>query len=133
MMLETSYGIREMSKQRWWENREDAVATGSLVAFVLLARRPEGDLVLVEVDGRPIGRFSLRRERMVNASGPLGVTEIQIEDGGVEVVRSPCVQQFCVRTGRIARKGQIIACVPNRVVVRIPGGDGADGVDAVTR
>ena len=104
----------------------------SLVAFILLGRRPEGEVTLVEVDGRTVGRFPLRGERIVEVSGPLGGAEIRIEDGGVEFVRSPCVQQFCVRTGRIARKGQIIACVPNRVVIRIPDG-GGDGVDAVTR
>jgi len=105
----------------------------SLVAFVLLGRRPEGEIALVEVDGRTIGQFPLREERTVKALGPLGITEIRIEGRGVEVVRSPCTQQFCVRTRRICRKGQIIACVPNRVMVHIPGGDERHGVDAVTR
>lgn len=105
----------------------------SVISFVLFAHKPEGGAALVQVDGRTIGRFPLTTERIVEAIGPLGVTEIRIGDRGAEVIRSPCTQQFCVRVGRIRRKGQIIACVPNRVVVQILGGDGALEIDAVTR
>ncbi len=43
----------------------------------------------------------------------------EVREGGIRVVESDCPHKVCVNTGWITRSGQIIACVPNRIVVRV--------------
>ena len=101
------------------------------VGFVF-STEERGEAALVEVEGRRAGRFSLHTPRTVEVRGSLGITAVQIDDGYARVVRSPCPHQICVKAGRIKRSGQIVACIPNRVVLRIEGR--SDGqVDAVTQ
>jgi hypothetical protein len=39
----------------------------------------------------------------------------------VQVISSPCPEKICVKTGRISKPGQWIACLPNRVFISIRG------------
>lgn len=63
------------------------------------------------------------QNREVRVAGPLGETILQIRDGRVRVVSSPCTQKICVRAGWLEEAGEAAACVPNRVSVALLGAD----------
>ncbi|MHB8764103.1 MAG: NusG domain II-containing protein, partial [Deferrisomatales bacterium] len=77
-------------------------------------------------------RVGLGAPRRLEARGPLGITVIRVDAEGARVESSPCGLQLCVRTGRVSRPGQAVACLPNRVAVLVRG-SGPGGVDAVGR
>ncbi|WP_319023198.1 Gx transporter family protein [Tepidibacter hydrothermalis] len=52
-----------------------------------------------------------------------GYNYIHIHDGGVEITEADCYDEVCVKTGFIDRKGQIIACLPHKMYVKILGED----------
>lgn len=110
------------------------VLAGSLGGICLLLLHPAlpAEVVEVEEDGRLVASLPVSKDRLVQVLGPLGVTEVSVRNRRVAIVRSPCPQQVCVLNGWIGRGGQMTACAPNRVVVRIAGGD-HDDVDAVSR
>jgi hypothetical protein len=62
----------------------------------------------------------------LEARGPLGISIVEVEAGRARVLASPCAQQICVRRGWLDGAGDIAACVPNRLVVRLEGPAGAD-------
>ena len=74
--------------------------------------------------------YPLGVDRQVTVSGPLGEELIQIRDGKAYVESSPCPNQICIQQGRIAKPGQWIACLPNKIFISISGSS-ADGVDGV--
>ncbi len=92
----------------------------------------EGKRVVIESDGAEVGNFPLKEDRLVPVEGKLGTTWVKMAEGGVRVVDSPCPYKLCIKSGSIRRSGQTLICLPNRVVVRIPG-DGGESVDAVSR
>ena len=65
--------------------------------------------------------YPLDAEATVRVPGPLGETVVEIKDGAVRVVSSPCPEKICIKTGRISKPGQWIACLPNRVFISIRG------------
>jgi len=65
--------------------------------------------------------YPLDAELTLRVPGPLGETVVVIEDGAVRVISSPCPEKICVKTGRISKPGQWIACLPNRVFISIQG------------
>jgi hypothetical protein len=64
--------------------------------------------------------------------GPIGHTHVVIEGNRVRVTESPCRDKICIAAGWIEHTGEWTACLPNRVFVRVEGGERDDGVDAQT-
>ena len=81
--------------------------------------------------------FPIEENHLETVFGPLGPTVIKIRDGAARVVSSPCPDQVCVAVGEIWRPGQWAACLPNRVMLYVEGGEnGGDengNVDATAR
>jgi hypothetical protein len=98
----------------------------SLQSYVRGRGTPE---IMIEAAGVPAADMSgeqqwiypLDADETVRVPGPLGDTVVVIQDGTVEVVSSPCPQKICIKTGRISKPGQWIACLPNRVFISIRG------------
>jgi len=60
--------------------------------------------------------------------GPLGETEVRIEDKKVWVTKASCPNKLCMRQGKISKPGEAIICLPNRIVVTIQGKSKLDAV-----
>ncbi|SHJ68768.1 Gx transporter family protein [Tepidibacter formicigenes] len=50
-----------------------------------------------------------------------GYNYVYIHDGGVEIIDADCYDKICVKTGFIDRKGEIIACLPHKMYIKILG------------
>jgi hypothetical protein len=44
---------------------------------------------------------------------------LQVANRRIRVLRSTCPNQVCVRQGAASRPGEMLVCVPNRVVILI--------------
>jgi hypothetical protein len=64
--------------------------------------------------------------------GPLGLTHVHIHDGKAAIIDSPCKNKLCILAGAISEPNQWVACLPNKVFMRITSSGGKDdgGVDA---
>lgn len=89
----------------------------------------EGNSVTVSVGGRE-ETYSLDENRKVDIENNGISLCIVIKDGQVFVERSDCKGKDCVNMGKISREGQMIACAPSEVLVKI-GEKGADGYDCI--
>lgn len=106
---------------------------GLIVVFSLrpaAAGRPERAEVLT--GGRRAALLDLRIDGVSEFAGPLGATKVEVLGRRVRVLSSPCPLQVCRHGGWIARPGEMLVCLPNTVVVRIPGRD-PDAPDALSR
>ena len=90
----------------------------------------KGDLVVIEVNQNEAARLVLTTDQKKEVKGPLGITEVEIKKGQVRIVKSPCKNKVCIKSGYIRYADRLVACIPNRVVVRIVGSMHR-GVDAV--
>ncbi len=57
--------------------------------------------------------------RTIAVDGVQGKTGITIADGRVSVHSASCRNQLCRHLGPISQDGQLIACAPNRLMIRI--------------
>ena len=90
----------------------------------------EGDWVVVKVNQKEVARLSLETDQITHVKGPLGLTEVEVKKGQARIVRSPCKNKVCIKSGYIRYADRLAVCIPNRVVVRIVG-ESHRGVDAV--
>ncbi|HDQ46067.1 MAG TPA: NusG domain II-containing protein [bacterium] len=104
---------------------------GSLAGFLVLNRSgQEGTAAVITTSEGEI-RKSLHENREISVHGPLGETHVVIHDHRVRIVSSPCPNKICVHMGAIHRAGEMVVCVPNRVVVRVTGTEDS-AIDATT-
>jgi len=122
--------IQAFWQQLTWGDR--ALILGILVAsasFIpwLQSGRP-GQAAIVRLENEVVATLSLKKEVTYSVWGPLGETVVQVKGGKVRVLSDPGPQQLCVRQGWISRAGDMLVCLPNRVMVQIPGTPAVDGV-----
>lgn len=108
--------------------RADTLLLIALAASIgyLFARfwQPTGDAHWVQISSAAgVQRVSLSSDQMIEVEGPLGVSQLSIDDQAIRFVASPCRHQVCVRSGWHRRGGAVTACVPNRVSVTLQGGE----------
>ncbi|MBR0161616.1 MAG: NusG domain II-containing protein [Oscillospiraceae bacterium] len=119
------------------ENRKkyirDLVIAGVLLLLALLALflfrglRDPGAEAVVTVNGVETGRYPLKKDGVFPLNG--GTNILVIADGEAWVSEADCPDKICMGMGKISRNGEFIACLPNRVLIVIEGGEetGVDG------
>ena len=98
------------------------------VALILLAvviflgtvlLKAEGSMVVISIDGKVYGEYSLSEDKEVEISTEKGNNTIVIKDGKVSVSSADCPDLYCVSHVAIDSTEETIVCLPHKVVVSI--------------
>ena len=68
--------------------------------------------------------------KTINIPGHMGDSIVQVKKGAIRMQFSPCPDHYCMKTGWIHHSGQTIACIPNKVIIKISSPQ--DPIDAVS-
>ena len=105
------------------------VLAAVLAIYIYAKTRPNGAEAVIERDGEVY-----KRVKLANLTEPMTVevngAVIELDKDGAHFVSSPCPDKICVNKGVIKRAGESAVCLPQRVSVRIVGGE--SGFDTVT-
>ncbi len=93
--------------------------------------RDRGVYADIMVENRHVATLDLLQDRELTVQGQLGPVSIKIHDGKVSVISSPCRQKICEKTGPVFRAGDIIVCLPSKLVIQIRSKNSRN-LDAVT-
>ena len=121
-----------------WFKKGDAVIVALLLVgaagiWGLFAAQQTGSLYgEIWQDGKQIHqiRLSDSYENTIVVTGENYTDTIEISGSKMRFVSADCPDRVCVHTGWISKSGQLAVCIPNRVMIRITGGEAE--VDAVT-
>jgi len=88
----------------------------------------DGDKVLITVDGKDYGIYSLYEDQEIEVTQKGHTNHITIKGGKVSMSYSTCANQICVNTRAASQSKETIVCLPNKVMIEITGqqGGGAD-------
>lgn len=118
----------------------DAVVCGIVLAgAVALAAVARGDAhqatrAIVTVGRDEVATLPLAASGATTVEGTLGPVVLEVKGGAIRVAASECPHHVCLAMGAKRRTGELIACAPNALVVRLTGGKpDANAPDAVTR
>ena len=121
--------------------RNDLILIGTLLVVLALVGlafwllRGEGDTVIVEVDGKLYGTYSLSVDRTVEIrTGEDGadLNLLVIQGGKAHVEEANCRDGICAKHAPISRQGESIVCLPHRVVITVKRAGGENAPDIVT-
>ena len=101
-----------------------AVTAAVLIGFLILAATggAAGTEVVVTVNDSEYARLPLDRDAELTLDDGHGGTNLLVIRGGeAYVAEANCHNQVCVDTGRISGEGELIVCLPHKVVISIEG------------
>ncbi len=109
-----------------------------LIAFSVLSilftniifAKKVADEVVVEVNGVEYGRYPLyeKNGKILDVKTEFGYNKIEILNGKVRISDTDCPDKLDVKSGWIDSSGEMLVCLPNRVLVRISGEKDVDKV-----
>jgi len=109
--------------------RGDIIIIAALLVIALagmyiyfFASRNNQAVIVILVDGVATDTYPLYqagRDEFIDVQGVSGVTRVHLQDGRVCVIESACPDKICVQTGWISNSARLIACLPNRVIIKI--------------
>jgi len=95
-------------------------AVGLVVSLYLTFwQNGEANFAEVRNHSQQTKRFNLSQNQHIDIEGPLGHSQLQINNNKIRFVSSPCHNKLCVRSGWLEHNGEAAACLPNRVSVRL--------------
>jgi len=95
-----------------------------LYYFVLRSDAPPAAQIVIQVDGEDKFSFPLHevgRDQEIKVQGINGITLVHLAEDRVWVEDSACPDKICVHTGWSNSPLKPIACLPNRVIIKIVG------------
>lgn len=96
----------------------------------------EDKYISIQVNGEEI-KTILFSEDMIGKTIPIeteyGYNLIEIGDGKVRAIDGDCHDHLCVKQGYISKVGEVIVCLPNRLVVEIKGTTQETEIDGISR
>ena len=124
--------------ERWyqwlrWGDYLLYILIGVLAGALLLAGMRSADLqgvsAVLSVDGQTVLTITAKQ---LAAGGSKELTshgyhyQIIWENGRVRFLEADCPDQVCVQSGWLDKAGQIAACVPGQLILKMVGGDQTD-------
>ncbi|MBQ7950959.1 MAG: NusG domain II-containing protein [Clostridia bacterium] len=109
---------------------------GMVLISAILFYRPaaEAKQVVIYVNSEKYAAYQLDQPYDKNIKVPVnknpkyGYNHIRIHDGVVTMVESTCPNGDCVKMGTIREAGDILVCLPHKLMVRLEGGEAVDAV-----
>jgi hypothetical protein len=101
----------------------------ALPLYAILHRaqlHPSQKLAIVEIDGNTTYRVELDHPDKIILSRWDPPVIAEVRPGKIRIVQNDCLRQICVRTGFISQLGEMIVCVPKKILIYIQGENGPD-------
>lgn len=90
-----------------------------------------GATAIIEQDGETISELDLSKDtELVLDDGNGGSNTITVKDGKIAVTEANCPDLVCVHTGAISQTGEVIACLPHKLIITISE-EHNDALDAI--
>lgn len=78
--------------------------------------------VEVYENGKIIYFYQLQKEyKKIKLELKSGVEEIEIKDYKIRAISASCANKLCIKQGWISHAGDMIVCIPNKLVIKIIG------------
>lgn len=110
-----------------------SVVLAILISFI--SNRASGKYISIKVDGKEIKKIQFSKNmvgKTYEIKTEFGRNVIEIGDESVWVLEADCPDKLDVKQGKINKPGQVIVCLPNRLIIEYKAGihdNGGEEID----
>ena len=91
------------------------LAVGIIALAAVLLCSKSGKTVVITQNNKEVYCGSLFEDKVID----LKTNVIEIKNGKVNVKEAVCKNQICVNHKQISKKGELIACIPNKILITV--------------
>ena len=108
--------------------------SAAIAGIAWVAAAPPGRRVVAGDGERILFIAPLDQPCEVELAGPLGPTRLMIDQRGARITASPCALKVCMGMGPARHPGDLLVCLPNRILVQVEGeAEGTAPYDLLSR
>ena len=94
----------------------------SFIPFAFIDRSP-AKIAVISVEGEHYKTVRLDKEAVFTVKTKYGENIVKIENNTVAVESADCADKICVRSEKIKDSGEVIACLPHRLLIEVKEDD----------
>lgn len=105
-----------------------------LIFGVMMGNDYNGTYAEITLDKKPYKKILLsehRGEEQINVKTEYGYNIIEIKDNSVAIIESDCPDKTCIKSGFITKPGQLLVCLPHKLMVEIKSNDTEKNIDII--
>lgn len=98
----------------------------SFFSFSYSLNKGSEKFVSIQINGKEIKSVKLSKDiigKTYEIETEFGKNVLQFGDGEVKIIEASCLDKLCIEQGTIKNVGQLLVCLPNRLVVEIKSMD----------
>lgn len=106
----------------------------SILLAILLLHKTPGDTLVITIDGAVYGTYDLSINQTIPINRNNDQNTVSVENGVVSMEKANCPDQYCVHHASIKSEGELIVCLPHKLVLEIVGNHSgnSDTIDTVS-
>lgn len=95
----------------------------SAAAFINSNKSYDKKYVQIEVKGKLYKKLPLDNSsnEKINIKTGLGTNVVEIANNKVRITEADCKDKICIKDGSISKPGDVLVCLPHKVVIEIIG------------
>ena len=105
-----------------------------LIFGVMMGKNYNGTYAEVTLDGKPYKKILLsehRGEEQIDVKTDYGYNVIEIKDASIAIIDADCRDKICIKSGFISKPGQLLVCLPHKLMVEIKNNDTEENIDVI--
>lgn len=98
----------------------------AFTSFFNTVNKGSEKFVSIQINGKEIKSVKLSKDiigKTYEIETEFGRNVLQFGDGEVKIIEASCLDKLCIEQGTIKNVGQLLVCLPNRLVVEIKSMD----------
>ena len=105
-----------------------------LIFGVMMGKNYNGTYAEITLDGKPYKKILLSEhigEEQIDVKTDYGYNIIEIKDASIAIIDSDCPDKTCIKSGFISKPGQLLVCLPHKLMVEIKSNDTEKNIDVI--
>ncbi len=106
-----------------------AVLSLSFLIFLIYRFFPAtpGQYVVITVDEKQKKMLPLNQDTTYVIRSDTSSNTLQIKNGYASIIKADCPDKLCVHQHKISKKGEMLVCLPHKLVISITSSDNGTG------
>ena len=105
-----------------------------LIFGVIMGKNYNGTYAEITLDGKPYKKILLsehKGEEQIDVKTDYGYNIIEIKDASVAIIEADCPDKICIKSSFISKPGQLLVCLPHKLMVEIKSNDTEKNIDII--